>query len=155
VLYKSAINFVLWWNLLNKTEQNSDFALFPIVDPKARLRIEILFKKTHPRITLTTLFLTKIYLLNTIKPFWSHENYSLTKIPTPLTKGVPFGTWISVSSEYIVLFLDPKLLNKSAIRFVLWWNSLKKNSFPHSESEFVWEVPLGLKVLEFWVPRHL
>jgi hypothetical protein len=50
-----------------KTEQNSDFALFPIVIlhylpyfPKARLRFEILFKKTHPRINLTSLFSTKI-----------------------------------------------------------------------------------------------
>jgi hypothetical protein len=54
---------------VEKTEQNSDFALFLILDPEARLRFEILFKKTHPRINLTTLFLTKIYLLNTIKPF--------------------------------------------------------------------------------------
>jgi hypothetical protein len=54
---------------VEKTEQNSDFALFPILAPKARLRFEILLKKTHPRINLTTLFLTKIKLLNTIKPF--------------------------------------------------------------------------------------
>jgi hypothetical protein len=45
---------------VEKTEQNSDFALFPILDPKARLRFEILFKKTNPRINLTTLFFTKI-----------------------------------------------------------------------------------------------
>jgi hypothetical protein len=74
---------------VEKTEQNSDFSLFPILNPKARLRFEILFKKTHPRINVTTLFLTNIYLLNTIKPFQSHENRSLTKISTPLTKGVP------------------------------------------------------------------
>jgi hypothetical protein len=36
-----------------------------------------LFKRFHPRINLTTLFLTKTYLLNTIKPFLSHENWSL------------------------------------------------------------------------------
>jgi hypothetical protein len=77
---------------VEKTEQNSDFALFPILDPKARLRFEILFKKSHPRINLTTLFLTKIYLLNTKKPFSSHENCSLTKITKPFTKGVPLGT---------------------------------------------------------------
>jgi hypothetical protein len=57
---------------VEKTEQNSDFALFSILDPKARLRFEILFKKTQTRLNLTTLFLTKIYLLNTIKPFSSH-----------------------------------------------------------------------------------
>jgi hypothetical protein len=79
VLYKSAINFVLWWNLLKKTEQNSDFALFPIIDPKARLRYEILFKKTHPRINLTTLFFTKIYLLNTIRAFLDKNLKTLNK----------------------------------------------------------------------------
>jgi hypothetical protein len=77
---------------LKKTEQNSDFALFPIKDPKARLRFEILFKKTHPKINLTKLFSTKIYLLNTIKPFSGHKNCSLTKISKPFTKGVPLGT---------------------------------------------------------------
>jgi hypothetical protein len=71
---------------LKKIEQNSDFALFSILDPKARLRFEILFKKTHPRISLITLFLTKIYLLNTIKPFSSPENSSLTKISKPFKK---------------------------------------------------------------------
>jgi hypothetical protein len=34
---------------------------------KMKLRLEVLFKKFHPRINLTTLFLTKSYLLNTIK----------------------------------------------------------------------------------------
>jgi hypothetical protein len=29
-LNKCAISFVLWWNSLNKTEQNSHFALFPM-----------------------------------------------------------------------------------------------------------------------------
>jgi hypothetical protein len=41
------------------------------------LRFEVLFKRFHPRINLTTLFLTKTYLLNTIKPFSDHENWSL------------------------------------------------------------------------------
>jgi hypothetical protein len=75
--------------MLKKTEQNSDFALLPIKDPKARLRFEILFKKTHPRINLTTLFSTKIYLLNTIKPFLSHKNCSLTKSQNPSQRGCP------------------------------------------------------------------
>jgi hypothetical protein len=74
---------------VEKTEQNSDFALFPILDPKTRLRFEILFKKTHPRINLTTLFLPKIYLLNTIKLFSSHENCPLTKSQNPLQRGNP------------------------------------------------------------------
>jgi hypothetical protein len=67
----------------------SDFALFPILDPKARLRFEILFKKTHLRINMTTLFLAKIYLLNTIKPFSNHENCSLTKSQNPLQRRYP------------------------------------------------------------------
>jgi hypothetical protein len=61
--------FCSMMKFVEKTEQNSDFVLFPILDPKAMLKFEILFKKTHPRINLTTLLLTKIYLLNTIKPF--------------------------------------------------------------------------------------
>jgi hypothetical protein len=77
---------------VEKTEQNSDFALFPILDPMARLRFDILFKKTHPRINLTTLFLTKIQLLNTINPFSGHEICPSTKISKPFTKGVPLGT---------------------------------------------------------------
>jgi hypothetical protein len=56
---------------------NSDFALFPIQVPRAKFRFEVLFKKLHPRIYLTTLFLTKIQLLITIKPFSDHENWSL------------------------------------------------------------------------------
>jgi hypothetical protein len=74
LLNKSAIRCVLWWNLLNKIEWNSDFALFPHTSPRAKLRFEVLFKKFYPRINLTTLFLTKIYLLNTIKRFSGHEN---------------------------------------------------------------------------------
>jgi hypothetical protein len=77
---------------VEKTEQNSDFTLLPIIDPKARLSYEILFKKFHPRINLTTLFWTKSYLLNTIKPFSGHENRSLTKSQKTFTRGVPFGT---------------------------------------------------------------
>jgi hypothetical protein len=41
---------------------------------RAKLRFEVLFKRFHPRINLTTLFLTETYLLNTIKPFSDHEN---------------------------------------------------------------------------------
>jgi hypothetical protein len=51
-----------------------------------------LLKKFHPRINLTTLFFTKLYLLNTIKPFSSHENRSLTKSQKTFTRGVPLGT---------------------------------------------------------------
>jgi hypothetical protein len=36
-----------------------------------------LFKKFHPRIYLTTLFLTKTSLLNTIKPFSGYKNRPL------------------------------------------------------------------------------
>jgi hypothetical protein len=108
------------WKKLNKI-----VILYYFLDPKARLRFEILFKNTHLRINLTTLFLTKIYLLNTIKPISSHENCSLTKSQNPLQRRYPKEPEFQ-SSEYIILFLDPKLLNKSAIRFFLWWNSLNK-----------------------------
>jgi hypothetical protein len=40
------------------------------------LRFEVLFKKFHPRINQTTLFLTKTYLLNTIK-YLGHETWSV------------------------------------------------------------------------------
>jgi hypothetical protein len=54
-----------------------------------------LFKKIYPRRNLTTLFSTKSYLLNTIKPFSGHENRSLTKFQKTFTRGVPLGTWTS------------------------------------------------------------
>jgi hypothetical protein len=60
--------------LLNKTELNSGFALFPIQVPRAKLRFEVLFKKFLPRINLTTFFSTKTYILSTIKPFPGHKN---------------------------------------------------------------------------------
>jgi hypothetical protein len=41
---------------------------------KVKLRLEALFKKFNPRINLTSLFFTKLYLLNLIKPFYDHEN---------------------------------------------------------------------------------
>jgi hypothetical protein len=56
---------------------------------KVKLRLEGLFKKFHPRINLTTLFLTKSYLLNTINSFPGHENHSLTKSQKPLQGGYP------------------------------------------------------------------
>jgi hypothetical protein len=58
-------------------------------NPKMKLRLEVLFKKFHPRINLTTLFLTKSYLLNTIKLFSGHENRSLTKSEKTFTRGYP------------------------------------------------------------------
>jgi hypothetical protein len=47
------------------------------LDPRVKLRFEVLFKKFQPRVNLITLFLTIIYLLNTIKPFSGNENRSL------------------------------------------------------------------------------
>jgi hypothetical protein len=57
-----------------------------------KLKLEVLFKKFHPRIDLTTLLSTKSYLLNTIKPFSGHENRSLTKSQKTFTREVPLGT---------------------------------------------------------------
>jgi hypothetical protein len=56
-------------------------------NPKAKLRLEVLFKKFHPKIYLATLFPAKLYLLNAIKPFSGHENRSLTKSQKPLQWG--------------------------------------------------------------------
>jgi hypothetical protein len=87
---------MLWWKFWPK-----NFKLFLKVlpyfpyNPKAKLRLEVLFKKFHPRMNLTTLFLTESYLLNTIKPFSGHENRSLTKFQKTSTRGVPLGTWTS------------------------------------------------------------
>jgi hypothetical protein len=53
---------------------------------KMKFILEVLFKKFHPRINLKTLFLTKSYLLNMIKPF-------LDKISKFFARGVPLGTW--------------------------------------------------------------
>jgi hypothetical protein len=58
-------------------------------NPKAKLRLEVLFKKFDPRKNLATLFSTKQYLLNTIKPFSGHENRSLLKSQKPLQGGYP------------------------------------------------------------------
>jgi hypothetical protein len=52
------------------------FPYFPY-NPKAKLRFEVLFKKFHPRINQTTLFLTKTFLLKIIKPFLGHETWFL------------------------------------------------------------------------------
>jgi hypothetical protein len=90
---KTAIKFVLWWNLLIRTGQNSFLPYFSH-NLKAKLRLEFLFKKFHSWINRTTLYSTKSCLLNTIKPFLGHENRSLTKSQKNY-KGVPLGTWSS------------------------------------------------------------
>jgi hypothetical protein len=46
-------------------------------DPRVKIIFEVVFKKFHPRKNVTTLLFTKIYLLNTIKPFSGSENRSL------------------------------------------------------------------------------
>jgi hypothetical protein len=51
-----------------KIKNCSNLSIFPIQVPRAKLRFEVLFKRFHPRINLTTLFCPKIYLLNRIKP---------------------------------------------------------------------------------------
>jgi hypothetical protein len=57
------------------------------------LRFEVLFKKFRPRINLATLFFTKLYLLNTIKPFLGQETWSLGpklhNLKKPLLGGYP------------------------------------------------------------------
>jgi hypothetical protein len=71
---------VLFYDEIRWTKLNKIVILpyFPY-NLKMKLRLEVLFKKFHPRINLTTILLTKLYLLNMIKPFSGHENRSLTK----------------------------------------------------------------------------
>jgi hypothetical protein len=81
---------VLFYGEIRSTKLNK-IVISPYLpyNPKAKLRLEVLFKKFHPRINLTTVFSTKSYLLNTIKPFSGHENSSLTKSQKPLQEGHP------------------------------------------------------------------
>jgi hypothetical protein len=93
------------------------------IRPKAKLRFEVLFKKFHSRLNRTTLYLTRSYLLNTMKPISGLETRSLTKFQKPLqnlknlTRGVPLGTWIS-NSEYFVLLLDTHNTWQKTVGFV-------------------------------------
>jgi hypothetical protein len=82
---------------LKKTD--FDFALFPAYNPKAKLRLEVLFKKFHPRINLATLFLTISYLLNTKKSFSGHENCFFTIFQKPLQRGYHYEPELK-NSEY-------------------------------------------------------
>jgi hypothetical protein len=71
----------------------SNFSILRIQVPRSKLRFEVLFKRFHPKINLTTLFFTKTYLLNTIKPFSDHETQSLgpkqLNLEKPLLGGYP------------------------------------------------------------------
>jgi hypothetical protein len=86
-----------------------------------KLRIEVLFKKFHPRIHLTTLFFTKLYLLNTLEPFSGHEYLFLGPKPAKPRKTSlrnPLGTWKTLNnylkSAYRVLLLYPIFLGTAA-----------------------------------------
>jgi hypothetical protein len=85
--------------LLNKTESNSDFALFSI--SKGRFRFKVMFKKFYRRINVISLFFAKSYLLNTTLPtvpsehtFSGHEKPFLGKISKTFTRRVPLGSGI-------------------------------------------------------------
>jgi hypothetical protein len=69
---------------LNKSEKIVILPYFPY-NPKAKLSLEVLFKKLNPTINLATLLFAISYLLNRIKPFSGHENRSLTKSQKPLS----------------------------------------------------------------------
>jgi hypothetical protein len=77
---------------LKKLDKIVILPYFPY-DSKAKLRLEVSFRKFHPRINLATLFSTKSNLMNTIKRDSGHENRFVTKSQKPLQGGgVPFGT---------------------------------------------------------------
>jgi hypothetical protein len=54
-----------------------------------------------------------------------------------------FGSW---SSKWL-----PKMASHLFYGEVCW----TKLSFPHSESKFVWEVPLGLEISKLWARHYL
>jgi hypothetical protein len=103
-------------------EQNSDFFLFSIQRPKARFRSEVLFTKFHPRTNLTTLYLTKSCVLNTIKLITNSLKF-LDKISKTFTRWEPLGTWI-LPEFYWKLHQITKLPNKSASDFPILSRSL-------------------------------
>jgi hypothetical protein len=78
-------------------------------NPKAKLGLEVLFKKFHARIKLATIFSTKSYLLNTIKPFSSHENRSLKKSQ----KHLQGGTFRNLNLKILRSMQDIKLAQKT------------------------------------------
>jgi hypothetical protein len=102
---------VLFYDEIRWTKLNKIVILpyFPY-NPKAKLRLEVLFKIFHPRINLTTLFFTKLYLLNTIKLFSGHENRSLTKFQKTFTRGVPWTSkfWVCRTSSWPKWGREPK-----------------------------------------------
>jgi hypothetical protein len=92
------------WTKLNKIVILSYFPY----NLKMKFRLEVLFKKFHPRINLTTLFLTKSHLLNTITIFRSWKPISKT-----FTRGVTLGTWTSKfwvcrTSSWLTCGREPK-----------------------------------------------
>jgi hypothetical protein len=80
-----------------------------------------LFKKFHPRLNRTTLFWTKSFLLNTIKPFSGHKNRSLTKSQTTL-QGSTLKFWVCRTSSWPKILGEPKFHLSGAL-MGLWWGT--------------------------------
>jgi hypothetical protein len=59
------------------------------------------------------------------------------------------------NSDFVVLFLDPKLLNNGAVRSVYDAIRITKFLFSHCRSKFLWKVSLGLKILNLWLSSYL
>jgi hypothetical protein len=76
-------------------------------NPKAKLRLEVLFKKFHPRINLATLFSTKSYLLNTIKPFLRPWKPFLDQISKTFIRGT-LKFWVCRTSSWPKKLREPK-----------------------------------------------
>jgi hypothetical protein len=147
------------WKKLNKIVI---LPYFPY-NPKAKLRLEVLFKKFHPRINLTTLFFTKSYLLNTIKHFQAINTVPWQKT---FTRGVPLGTWTSKfwvcrTSRWLKWLREPKFqLSRSyglgcrwgtnfCQRRRRWWSFgrfLQKNTRPTSASDCLYR-----KKVTIWI----
>jgi hypothetical protein len=108
------------WINLNKTVI---LLYFPYKSLGRKLRFEVLFKKFHPKINMTTLFLTKIYLLNTKMAFCGDENWYLgpkqQNLDKPLLGGYPWEPKFQ-NSEYEmhwIGFKDHRSLNFRTLAF--------------------------------------
>jgi hypothetical protein len=77
-----------------------DFLPYFPYNPKAKLRLEVLFTNFLPKINRAKFYSTKLHILNTIKPFPGYENHSLTKSQKPLQEGSPKEPELQ-NSEYV------------------------------------------------------
>jgi hypothetical protein len=101
---------------------------------------------------------------------WFCSNKSATRFILRwnlLNKTVISPFWVGICMKSILRTQNFKILNSQFDSLTPnYWTKVPRNLFygeiswtkllfPHSESEFVWEVPLGLKISKFWVRHYL